>query len=395
MTTIFSAYSQGLGYLYQTLYALLYLLKSREETEMSLETLDDVVIEEDGNPRELLEFKHHINAAATLTDISPELWKTIRIWSTYIQENKLSDFDLILTLITTAKASENSICSSFLPNKIRDIKVLRNRLVEIANTSKNKSLENAFSSFLSLSQQQQEHLISAIQIIDGSPFIVDISKEIKSALVGIRPRHKDNVYERLEGWWFDVAIHHLFDENKIPITKRMVEDKLASINEQFQPDALPIDFFNKCPTNEYMLDCENRLFVLQLQAIMVGSNRIEKAILDYYRAFQQRSQWTRENLLEDDELENYERKLIDEWERYYLVLKDEPDYDETTEESCVNIGKSVYKWMDQVANIHIRKFVTEEYVMRGSYHILADQEPPRIWWHPKFVERLEQLLKVS
>ena len=39
--------------------------------------------------------------------------------------------------------------------------------------------------------------------------------------------------------------------------------------------------------------------------------------------------------------------------------------------------------------------VTEKYVMRGSYHILADQDPSRVWWHPKFIGRLETLLTVK
>jgi hypothetical protein len=33
--------------------------------------------------------------------------------------------------------------------------------------------------------------------------------------------------------------------------------------------------------------------------------------------------------------------------------------------------------------------------MRGSFHMLADQDPPRVWWHPRFVERLRTLLQES
>ena len=49
--------------------------------------------------------------------------------------------------------------------------------------------------------------------------------------------------------------------------------------------------------------------------------------------------------------------------------------------------------MERIANFPIRKQVTEDYIVRGSYHILADQEPPKVWWHPKFVEELEKLLE--
>jgi hypothetical protein len=50
--------------------------------------------------------------------------------------------------------------------------------------------------------------------------------------------------------------------------------------------------------------------------------------------------------------------------------------------------------MEFTANFPIRPLVTEPYVMRGSYHILANEEKPRVWWHPKFLERLQVLLAV-
>jgi hypothetical protein len=56
------------------------------------------------------------------------------------------------------------------------------------------------------------------------------------------------------------------------------------------------------------------------------------------------------------------------------------------------IGRKVFKWMEQETDIRIRDKVTEPYVMRGSYHMLADQKRPRVHWHPKFLERLTQLL---
>lgn len=41
-------------------------------------------------------------------------------------------------------------------------------------------------------------------------------------------------------------------------------------------------------------------------------------------------------------------------------------------------GRKVFNWMEQEADIRIRSQVTEPYVMRGSYHMLADQKLPRV-----------------
>ncbi|WP_407645645.1 ABC-three component system protein [Herbaspirillum camelliae] len=37
--------------------------------------------------------------------------------------------------------------------------------------------------------------------------------------------------------------------------------------------------------------------------------------------------------------------------------------------------------------------MTEPYVVRGGFHILANSRPlPRVYWHPRFLSRVGQLL---
>jgi len=46
--------------------------------------------------------------------------------------------------------------------------------------------------------------------------------------------------------------------------------------------------------------------------------------------------------------------------------------------------------------IRIRERVSEPYVVRGAFHILANERPtPRVYWHPRFLARLGQLLGVA
>jgi hypothetical protein len=396
MSSQFSAAPSSLGYFYQTLYALLLLLKSKEEANLSLEILDDVVFEKAGNSKEQLQLKHHTNRTANLSNESPDLWKTIRVWSTQLSNGTLLVDDTTLSLVTTGKASEGTIAAKLKPgNKDRDDKNVAELLTGIATTSGNQELKKAFAAYRALSYEQREDLIACIQILDGSSVITSLPNEIKNLLIGVRIKYRDNVYERLEGWWFDLAIRHLSTQSKSMVSKRAVEEKIAEINEQFQPDALPIDYANAVPPLAPDPTSDNRRFVYQLKRIMISNKRIEKAILDYYRAFEQRSRWVRESLLYDLELEKYEEKLVDEWERYWLALQDDPKYDDSTDEKCIEIGKNIYYWMEQVAHFQIRKQVTEDYIVRGSYHILADQQQPKVWWHPKFIEELQKLLPIT
>lgn len=392
----FSAGPQALGYLYQTRYALHLILNSREELELSIESLDDIVFEEKGNPQELLQLKHH-TTPASLTDSSADLWKTIRIWSTNFREGKISLPDTALTLITTAQASDDSIAALLRPNKNRQPKLAVKKLLDIANTSTNTSLEKSFEAFASLSSLQQEILLESIQILDGSPNITDTANQIKDRIkFAIDRQHLDAFYQRLEGWWFGKMVRHLSGESTELVTGFEVFDRIREIAEQFGPEVLPIDYLEAEPPAPPDPETDSRQFVMQLKAIAVNNRRIEKAILDYYRGFEQRSRWAREELLIGDELEQYEKKLVDEWERHFLALQDDTTIDEavTCEQDWQHLGRKIYNWVDLEADIRIRPQVTEEYVMRGSYHILADRKSPLVWWHPKFLERLAQLLTV-
>ena len=51
-------------------------------------------------------------------------------------------------------------------------------------------------------------------------------------------------------------------------------------------------------------------------------------------------------------------------------------------------------WAER-ASIAIRPGVTEPFIVRGSFHMLADERPPRIGWHLDFHKRLAELLDSS
>lgn len=391
----FSAAEQSLGYLFQARMALLLTLEGDEDAAVVLEGLDDVTFENGNDPRALLQLKHHIKEAS-LTDSSPDLWKTIRVWATHFHEAKFHLPGTRLVLITTALSPENSISYLLGINRSRNVTQASQRLTDIARTSENQELKAAFSSFLALKPEDRDVLVDAIYVVDNHPDISGSADRIRELLrLSTRKEHREPLFERLEGWWFGRVVANLQNRGGSPIYGYEVFRKIAEISDLFRPDALPIDFLNASPENAPDPEGDNRQFVAQLRAISLHSKRIEKAILDYYRAFEQRSRWVREELIVSDELERYQEKLIDEWERYWLALSDGRDFSVELEDSLQSFGREVYRWMEQTADIRIRPNVTEEYIMRGSFHMLADREDPKIYWHPKFIDRLKVILKAA
>ena len=215
----------------------------------------------------------------------------------------------------------------------------------------------------------------------------------------IRREHRNSVFERLEGWWNDAVIKQLTGARDEGIFGYEVSDKLSALAEEYKLDNLPITFRGKEPAGEIDTENDPRTFVVQLREIGISSSRIRNAILDYYRAFEQRSEWARENLLVSGEIEDYEDRLVDEWSRYKDVVFEELD-ENSAEDVLLRAGSELYKWADQQSgnyeSLRIRARVTEPYVTRGSFHILADAAPePRVYWHPRFLDRLGKVLGVS
>jgi hypothetical protein len=387
----FSAQESALGYLYQARYALLLLLEGPEEREVVLETLDDIVLGEAGTPADLLQTKHHTTSTAHLTNSSTELWKTLRIWSTHLKGEIIRVPPTTLTLITTGIAPTGSIASNLRPGIHRRCAAGLDGLRKIAETSENADLKTAFEAFRALSADQQQRLAEAIFIVDNSPDISDTGERIRDRIrAAVDRQNRDALYERLEGWWFGKVVDQLRSQNPVPIAGFEVYDKLRAIAEQLAPDALPIDYLDARP-ERLSPSSDDRMFVRQLRAIDVGLPRIEKAILDFYRAFEQRSRWAREELLVGDEVEQYERRLIDEWERFAAAMTEVLDAT-PSEIELKRVGRQIFNWMEQTADLRIRSNVTEPYVMRGSFHLLANKPTPNVWWHPRFLDRLAEIL---
>jgi hypothetical protein len=99
------AAGSALGYYYQATWALLELLRrgpDMPDARISIELYDDVAWDAAGTATERLQLKHHLNAAASITDKGADLWRTIGVW---MDEASPGDpTGELLAIVTTAAA---------------------------------------------------------------------------------------------------------------------------------------------------------------------------------------------------------------------------------------------------------------------------------------------------
>jgi hypothetical protein len=130
---------------------------------------------------------------------------------------------------------------------------------------------------------------------------------------------------------------------------------------------------------------DQRNFVSQLRLIDAPSAAIKLAIINYYRAYEQRVKWTSDGLLKPGELKKYDMKLIEEWLHHKSLLEFDSDLSES--ENKIKFARKLYKKCQDEGVIQIRPDFKESYVARGTYHELADKLT--ISWHPEFNNLIE------
>jgi hypothetical protein len=388
----YSAALSALGYIYQVRYALiesLRRLRKGQDFVVAIETLDDVVFEQDGEAPELLQTKHHVNSAADLTDGSPDLWKTLRIWCEGIVADSVPSGTLYF-LVTTAEAADGHAAHYLKPGGNRNSDTAMERLNSTANSSTNQANAPAYQAYRRLNENQRKKLLQNAFVVDGAPHIADLDPELKEVSFGFaQSKYLDSFLQRLEGWWYRRAIHHLTDDNATPILSEELDSETASLREQFKEESLPIDddiMSASVDASGY----QDRLFVHQLKLIEVGNARIFHAIRNLYRAYEQRSRWMREDLLYIGELGQYEDRLVEEWDILFQQMRDELG-EAASEEAKKTAAQTLYRWVETGSHRGIRAGVTEPSIPRGTYQLLSDAQ--RVGWHLDFEERLHRLLE--
>jgi hypothetical protein len=390
-TASFSAAPSAAGYLYQARLALHLVMahvNRNSSVEVAIEALDDISFEDNGAALELLQTKHRLNREASLTDSSVDLWKTIRIWAEACTADPSLPGRTRFALITTGSASETSVAamlrseSSYGPGGRRRPKEAAQRLTEIAQSSTNKELVTAFAAFLALTDRMRASLLSAIEILDRQPDLVEVETLLEETLRIFAPRGRaSQAREMIEGWWWPRVCRALMTSPPGSIAVGELEAKLDEIRDYLKREALQLDFEEAEPSEAEASGYDGFRFIGQLRAIGVSGARIQWAKRDYYRAFSQRSKWTREHAVNDGEVAKFERRLVEEWQPRFESMCMRHAETPNEDAKLMTAGQELFYWVETEARFPFRA-LSPRSLSVGSYHILANDV--RVGWHRDF-----------
>lgn len=387
-----SATASVLGYLHQTRWGLLELLRSpatSPDQRLSLEMHDDVAWDVEGTPAELKQLKLHVNSVRNLTDASEDMWRTLRVW---MDNGRPGDpYGPILTLVTNSTAGEGS-AASLLRDAGRDPGSALAILENTATTSTAQATAGSRRRFLALSPAERAVFVDRIRIVDQSPDLYGVDEEVAARLRPGAPTEQFDTYLDLVWAWWGRTSLSMLSRRRPPVSVAEMRTALEGIRDGFTLDNLPsLVEIDDVDLETALLQHDSRTFVQQLRLLQVKPRQLQKAILDYQRAYLQETRWLDVYLVDYDELDRFAAKLVDEWEREFDHMCIGLAAGATDEDKRA-AGRELLHLLSN-STLAIRKRFQDPSHARGRRHALADIAT--IGWHPDFEDHLAKMLLVQ
>lgn len=380
----------AVGYLHQTRWALVELLRSgpdRPDASISLELYDDIAWDQAGSPTELLQVKHHQGSSRSLTDRATDVWKTLKVWMDTISVGDADGPGLVL--VTTQVAASGSAMEALRATD-RNVDAALGVLEAVAREEGAQATRAARQEFLVLSPSERRTFLHRIYVADCSPHAENVQVSVRRCLQWtLPPGHEDFFLAMVWNWWDGQALN-LLQGRMDSLDVGAAHAAIAEIRDQFTRENLPT-LVHLSDVDEDAIAERHRMhpFVQQMRWVAYPPRNLQKAIIDYYRACTQAVRWLDEDLVGVDELERFELELVDEWEREFEWMLDGLDED-ADENAKQQAGKALLRTLLGETRVNVRARYNDPFFARGQRHALADAGG--IGWHADFKTRIAEVL---
>ncbi|AYF32699.1 hypothetical protein CUU95_02160 [Vreelandella alkaliphila] len=393
-----SADASALGFLYQSQWALLRLWNEESyEAAVYIETLDDVVLEANGQTI-LEQLKHSLlKNPPAITLASVNLWKTLKAWIDVLPDLDLSNTSL--HLVTVADISPTSPLRDLLDDSknreglLNALQEEAHRVIHERNDAKangekrlpHKNRAPGCESFLNLSDDMQATIISRVQLKPAQKNICQIEEELARRLTAVPVKDQPNVARLMVEWWSRQIIHAHCGKRSKAIHRFELVQKHAEIVADIKHDQLVDHFSAALPPDTYK---SHPMVENQINLVNASKGWLQRVITNEWRSRESRSRWVNENPTWQEKISYYDRRLQEEWSYVHEDMCEECS--EKTNEEKEKKGHELLKWSFYKAPEIIEPIaptvISPSYV-RGTYQVLSISG--KVGWHPDYLSLLE------
>lgn len=384
-----SAVDSTLGYVFQTLQALIILLQANDDESVSLELTDDVTLHHTPSTNGSADSRYQVahSNKPSLPEVtlkSAKLWKTIGIWASEYASNER------YFLLTCAPVSADLLCLT----SGGDRTAIQTKLEEEAalvikeqqqGVHEHKERISGCLAFLNLTPTVRAELLSQILLCASIPNISAFDDILDEQLRPIaRPDKRQLMIGRIREYWMNRACLSLTGKLPRRITKGELQQRIEEISSTISGNGLPDDYGTiQPPKGAQMPDTMRR----QIELVNGGNHRINRAKTAHWKSRNQRQRWLDDDVSMAPRLNDLDQKLIDAWHDRHGPMCD--DTATCSEDEKQQHGCALLDWSHNDAPqwpVSIGRGPVPTYVTQGTYQDLANRL--EVGWHPEYKIRL-------
>ncbi|WP_159023751.1 ABC-three component system protein [Formosa sp. L2A11] len=393
-----SAVGPALGYYYQSIYALICLFESEnEDSFVSIETLDDVY-HEDGDKKNLHQLKHKTTTNTKISIKNDDLWKTIKVWCDFINNNDSTDGTFTLSTVASlddknplnilkSKNGDRTELEKLLLEEAKRVidsrKLIEKENIDLLKAGKKEKklkYESRFKgceAFIKLGTKRTKLLKNTI--INTSVFSIEnAQKEVINRIKkSVQPKNHIALAELIIAWWDRESVKSLTRERTESIYLSELLEYVSKKNAELYNDGFTDDIDEQTLPE---LDFTHPIHLQQLNIIDASPTQKRRSFTTELKARIQRGIWIKNNLPSSAKLHKYDKNLIEEWSYQFDEIS------ESTEEGKKEKGRNLLNWshsesINQLQNISPN--YNNPNLIRGSYQILSKEK--RVGWHQDYM----------
>lgn len=380
------------GYLFQPVRALYWLVKGPRGATVGIETEDDVVVLLKGGGKIYEQDKSSIKKEGSpFGDKSYALWNTLAIWLSAINIGKVEVEKANFLLVSNKAIPRDSLIQKISEAKgENETRECYRRLKSIGSDVKTESkVGEKVAEVLGYDEMVLNQLICQIDVETFGSNLGEVEKEEIISLLHLTDREAhDVIIDALLGWLIEVMLDFWNAGEPAWITREALDNRLDKVRGKLRRRR-----FRASPARELLVSEEEKkahtgkVFVKQLEIICLEEENAYDAIIDFIRCGKERRRLAQEGNATAQDWDMFHESLKAKWK---TVRGIENAKEHKTDEK---LGQAVY-W-NTMAQVEPRlgEIETEQYLVKGSYHRLADKL--MVGWHPEYKNRLEKFCKIG
>ena len=382
-----SAPGPAAGYAFQFERALYWLAQSPSGFAIGIETEDDVAIKHQDGTRTLEQNKHSIQEKAEpFGDRSKDLWNTLSIWLTALEDGELEPGKTRFLMVTNktlsdciAKKLSNAKTSEEIDDAINGLKVAAKNPSETIREFAEKVLAVS-------SEEHLRSIISNCELLDeASGVSLKNSTIAELQIPAAFTKDAESIVDELHGWLRRQVL--ALWQKRIPawISRDSFVTQFHAVLDRRKRLKGRERAANFIPVYDEQIGREKgRDFVKQIYLVTDDDGRVDESIREFIMCNMEKTRLSADGNITDQDWIDFEEMLRSRWGK---ISSREKRFGQGKPEEDVG-----FKILTETTDEHRERLAgieTEQvYLTSGTYHRMADRLV--VGWHPRFEELMKQ-----